>query len=360
MSIMMHGTGLMIVKAATLLLAGFMSTAAYADDIEQGEKIYRQCAGCHQIGPGANNSFGPQLNGVMQRGAAAVTDFDYSEAFSAAMAPDVKWNASSLSAFLEAPMNNIPGTKMAFPGVKSEVDRASIIAYLDAVDSDGKLTSEVSADSVSGDTVTQAPARMLAADIQVPKHGVLHLGRPALSEEIIAWDIDVRPDGKGLPAGSGSVITGGEIYDTQCAACHGDFGEGTGRWPVLAGGQDTLTHERPEKTIGSYWPYLSTVYDYVRRAMPFGNARSLTDNDVYAVTAYLMYLNDLVDEDFVLNSDNFTDIRLPNEENFIADTRAEEPHLSGLVEPCMSNCIAGTATVSQRARVLDVTPDEGK
>jgi cytochrome c len=150
---------------------------------------------------------------------------------------------------------------------------------------------------------------------------------------------------------------GVEIYDDQCAACHGDFGEGTGRWPVLAGGADTLLEERPEKTIGSYWPYLSTVFDYVRRAMPFGNARSLTDDEVYAVTAYLMYLNDLVDEDFELNSENFNDIRLPNEENFIADTRAEELIYRANVEPCMTDCIEGVATVSQRAQILDVTPD---
>ena len=352
--------GLMMVKVVVFAVLGASATAAHADAIEKGEKLYRQCAGCHQIGPGASNAFGPQLNGVMERVAAKVEGFDYSSAFNDAMAPDVKWNASSLSAFLEDPLTNIPGTKMAFPGVKSEDERASIIAYLAAIDVDGKLaaSAEGGGENNGDKKMAEMQPRALAADAEVPAHGVLHLGRVALAEEVAAWDIDVRPDGAGLPKGSGSAVAGGVIYDAQCAACHGDFGEGTGRWPVLAGGQDTLTDERPEKTIGSYWPYLSTVYDYVRRAMPFGNARSLSDDEVYAVTAYLMYLNDLVDEEFELNSDNFLETRLPNEENFIADNRSEEPYFSGSLEPCMSDCIPGAATVSQRARVLDVTPDE--
>jgi cytochrome c len=184
------------------------------------------------------------------------------------------------------------------------------------------------------------------------------LGRVALPEEIAAWDIDVRPDGQGLPEGSGTVAEGEEIYTAQCAYCHGDFGEGIDRWPVLAGGQGSLTNERPEKTIGSYWPYLSTVYDYVRRAMPFGNARSLSDDEVYAVTAYLLYLNDIVeDEDFELSRENFTEIRLPNEAAFIPDDRLSEPHYAAAGEPCMTDCIAGAAEISMRAAVLDVTPD---
>lgn len=350
--------GFAIFKAAPLLLLIFGSNALFANDVEKGEKLYRQCAGCHQVGPGASHAFGPQLNGVMERVAAKVEGYDFSSAFTDAMAPDVKWNASSLSAFLESPMSNIPGTKMAFPGVKSEDDRASIIAYLAAVDVDGKLATTAEAAISADESNTEKQPRVLAADVEIPTHGVFHLGRVALAEEVAAWDIDVRPDGEGLPKGSGDAVAGGIIYDAQCAACHGDFGEGTGRWPVLAGGLGTLTDERPEKTIGSYWPYLSTVYDYVRRAMPFGNARSLSDDDVYSVTAYLMYLNDLVDEDFELTSDNFVEFRLPNEENFITDNRSEEPYFSGAVEPCMTDCIPGVATVSQRARVLDVTPDQ--
>lgn len=186
------------------------------------------------------------------------------------------------------------------------------------------------------------------------------LGRSATKEEIAAWDIDVRPDGKGLPEGSGTVAEGMVIYDDYCGVCHGDFGEAIGRWPVLAGGHGTLKNDRPEKTIGSYWPYLSTVFDYVKRAMPFGNARSLADDEVYALTAYLLYLNDIVDdEDFELSKDNFTSVRLPNEANFIDDNRLEEPHYDRS-EPCMSDCAPGKAEITMHAAVLDVTPEDGE
>lgn len=183
------------------------------------------------------------------------------------------------------------------------------------------------------------------------------LGRPATPDEIAAWDIDVRPDGLGLPEGSGDVWTGEEIFTERCAVCHGDFGEAVGRWPVLAGGQGSLTRDRPVKTIGSYWPYLSTVWDYVHRAMPFGNAQSLTADETYAITAYLLYLNDLVEDDFTLSKDNFTEVRLPNEENFYMDDRAEVelPKFSG--EVCMENC-KDTVEITMRAAVLDVTPEE--
>ena len=151
----------------------------------------------------------------------------------------------------------------------------------------------------------------------------LGLGRPATENEVVAWDIDIRPDGSGLPIGSGSVLIGEEVYTDNCASCHGDFGEGIDRWPELAGGFDTLDSENPVKTIGSYWPYLSTVWDYVHRAMPFGNAQSLSNDEVYSITAYIMYLNDLVDEDFELSNLNFEEVRLPNEQNFYQDNRED-------------------------------------
>ncbi len=182
------------------------------------------------------------------------------------------------------------------------------------------------------------------------------LGRPALPEEVAAWDIDVRPDGQGLPEGSGDAYTGEEVFAEQCAACHGDFGEGVDRWPVLAGGHDTLTMDRPVKTIGSYWPYLSTVYDYVYRAMPFGYAQSLTPDDVYAITAYLLYMNDVIDDDeFVLSHENFAEIRLPNEKNFFDDPRPDIPNIADGA-PCMSDC-KDRPEITMRARILDVTPD---
>lgn len=182
------------------------------------------------------------------------------------------------------------------------------------------------------------------------------LGREALPEEIAAWDIDVRPDGLGLPEGRGDVFTGEEVFVENCAMCHGDFGEAVGRWPALAGGQDTLTREDPVKTIGSYWPYLSTVYDYINRAMPFGNAQSLEPDQIYAITAYLLYVNDLVDEDFELSNENFTEIRLPNEGGFFMDDRSETELVTFGAEACMENC-KDTVEITMRARVLDVTPE---
>lgn len=181
------------------------------------------------------------------------------------------------------------------------------------------------------------------------------LGRAATEAEIAAWNIDVRPDGQGLPEGEGSVAEGEVIYTERCAICHGAFGEGAGRWPVLAGGEDSLTAARPVKTVGSYWPYLSTVFDYVHRAMPFGDAQSLTWDETYAVTAYILYLNFLADEDFVLTRENFTEVHLPNEDGFVADPRPDTPTLADGV-PCMKDC-RGPVEISMRAAVLNVTPD---
>ena len=187
---------------------------------------------------------------------------------------------------------------------------------------------------------------------------VYALGRPALPEEVAAWDIDIRPDGAGLPDGSGDVWTGEELYIDNCSVCHGDFGEAIGRWPVLAGGQGSLTNDRPNKTIGSYWPYLSTVYDYVHRAMPFGNAQSLTDDEVYAITAYLLYLNDLVDDDFVLDRDSLIAFEMPNQDAFYMDDRETTEYTVFTGEPCMENCLE-TVEVTARAEVVDVTPEDG-
>jgi len=186
--------------------------------------------------------------------------------------------------------------------------------------------------------------------------GQYELGREALPKEVAAWDIDVRPDGTGLPVGSGSVIDGEEIFLDQCAACHGDFAEGLDRWPVLAGGHGTLASENPVKTVGSYWPYLSTAYDYIYRAMPFGNAQSLSPDDVYAVLAYILNMNELADDEFVLSNKNFLDIRLPNEANFFADVRPDTPSISE-VAPCMVNC-KESVEITMHARVIDVTPDD--
>jgi cytochrome c len=188
------------------------------------------------------------------------------------------------------------------------------------------------------------------------RDGGYGLGRTALPEEIAAWDIDIRPDGLGLPVGSGDVWTGEELWIDNCSVCHGDFGEAVGRWPVLAGGFGTLEGEDPVKTIGSYWPYLSTVWDYVHRAMPYGSAQSLGDDEVYALVAYLMYVNNMVEDDFELSNENFLEVEMPNQDAFFMDDRVEVEFPLFSVDPCMENC-AETVEITMRAAVLDVTPD---
>lgn len=183
------------------------------------------------------------------------------------------------------------------------------------------------------------------------------LGREALPEEIAAWDISVRPDGRGLPPGSGNVSDGEEIFADVCASCHGDFAEGVGNWPKLAGGWGTLRDEKPVKTVGSYWPHLSTTWDYINRSMPFANAQSLQPDEVYAIVAYILYSNDLVEDDFELTQANFADFEMPNTDGFIVDDRLETefPLWSGA--PCMENCKEAVA-ITKRASVLGVTPDD--
>jgi cytochrome c len=174
---------------------------------------------------------------------------------------------------------------------------------------------------------------LVAAMPVTAKTGGYGIGTAATADEIAGWDIDIRPDGKGLPPGSGSVEDGEMMYEEQCASCHGSFGEGVGRYPVLSGGEGTLTDERPEKTVGSYWPYASTLWDYIHRAMPFPQPQSMTDDEVYAVTAYVLYLNDLVEDDFVLTADNLASIEMPNQDGFFFDDRPDTSNTD-----CMKNC----------------------
>jgi cytochrome c len=209
----------------------------------------------------------------------------------------------------------------------------------------------------------EAPSNMdslfIAAAIasETAAEGKFGLGRPALPEEIAAWDLDIAPDGRNLPVGSGDVWTGDEVFAEYCAVCHGDFAEGAGNWPKLAGGKDTLADEDPLKTVGSYWPYLSTTFDYVRRSMPFGGAQTLSDDDVYAIVAYILYSNDLVDDDFVLSNETFMDVEMPNAEGFITDDRDTAEAHFWTDTPCMENC-KDEVKITMRATVLDVTPDE--
>ena len=152
-----------------------------------------------------------------------------------------------------------------------------------------------------------------------------NIGKIATKIEIAGWDIDVRPDGVGAPKGNGNAIDGEEIYVNRCASCHGDFGEGVDRWPALVGGDGTLASHDPEKTTGSYWPYASTIFDYVYRSMPFGEAQTLTHDETYKIVAYLLNMNEIIDEDFVLSEKNIGKIKMPNACLLYTSDAADEP-----------------------------------
>lgn len=165
--------------------------------------------------------------------------------------------------------------------------------------------------------------------------GGFNVGQKATEEEIAGWHIEVS-HGHNLPTGSGSAAQGEELYDEKCASCHGSFGEGVGRNPVLAGGEDTLSDVlRPEKTVGSYWPYASTLLDYTHRAMPFSNAQSLSWDETWSISAYVLYLNDIiVDEDFEFNAGSYHEISMPNQNGFIFKGNKPDTYNTR----CMSNC----------------------
>ena len=186
-----------------------------------------------------------------------------------------------------------------------------------------------------------------------------NIGKIATKIEIAGWDIDVRPDGVGAPKGSGNAIDGEEIYVNRCAACHGDFGEGVDRWPVLVGGDGTLASHDPEKTTGSYWPYASTIFDYVYRSMPFGEAQTLTHDETYKLVAYLLNMNEIIDEDFVLSDKNIGKIKMPNASGFLLPDPRPDVTKYKDGQPCMKNCDVPVKIIG-KARDIDVTPDDEK
>lgn len=225
-----------------------------------------------------------------------------------------------------------------------------------------------------------------------PKMKLNH-GRVPTANELKAWDKDVMPDGTGLPEGAGTVAEGEELYEAKCVACHGDFGSGGGGYPALSAGNayemhKTLTNNRwkdpqadgPVRVFGSYWPVASTMFWYIRDAMPHTKSKTLTDDETYALTAYMLYINELEvdgevveDEDFELNQDNFSKINLPNRNGFvpnidgpnaIEDVRKfyEEPknygaiRLNSAAERCMSNCQETDNIVRVDGGITDFEP----
>jgi cytochrome c len=143
-----------------------------------------------------------------------------------------------------------------------------------------------------------------------------NLGREATPAQIAGWDISIAPDGAGLPPGRGTPAAGAAVYEQKCQVCHGAKGAGQPN-DRLVGGQGTLAGKNPVRTIGSYWPYATTIFDYVRRAMPYIQPHSLRDDEVYAVTAYLLHLNGIIGESEEMNAQTLPKVKMPNQANFI-------------------------------------------
>ena len=201
-----------------------------------------------------------------------------------------------------------------------------------------------------------AAAGMLAASAAAAQQRGYGIGQKITDAQIAPWNIDIGgEDGKGLPLGKGSVAQGEKLFIEQCATCHGEFGEGNGRWPELMGGQGTLKDADPRKTIGSFWPWAPTIFDYVRRTMPFTAPQSLSNDETYAIVAYLLNINDLLPADAVLDAKSLAAIRMPNREGFIVG----DPRPDVKAEPCMKDCKQGPVKIlSDLAKSLGVTPDQ--
>ncbi len=176
-------------------------------------------------------------------------------------------------------------------------------------------------------------------------------GTAPTAAQIEGWSIAVRPDGQGLPPGKGTVDKGADVYADQCAACHGTFGEGEGRYPKLAGG--SLKGDRPEPTIGTYWPFATTLWDYINRAMPFPSPHVLSADDVYAITAYVLNLNNIVDANFVADRDSLPAVKMPNRDSFIW----QDPRPDTAAKECMTNCVdPKSIKIESTAEGKDLTP----
>src|ERR1051326_3438108 len=165
---------------------------------------------------------------------------------------------------------------------------------------------------ISGIAIAAIASASFAATPPPPK-----LGKPATADEIARVDISIPPDGKGLPAGSGSVAQGAQVFAQKCAVCHGANAEGTPSGDRLVGGVGSLSSPNPVKTVNSYWPYATTVFDYIRRAMPITNPQSLQNDEVYAVVAYILSFDNVVPKDAVLDAKSLPKVQMPNRAGFV-------------------------------------------
>lgn len=150
-----------------------------------------------------------------------------------------------------------------------------------------------------------------------------NVGQPLTPDQITAIDISVLPTGEGLPEGKGTARDGAKIYAAHCAACHGDQGEGRGDFVALVGGRGTLSTNQPVLTVGSYWPTATTVFDYIRRAMPYNTPGILSTDEVYAVTAWILEKNDILPAGAVLDRRSLPKVRMPNSDGFVPDPRPD-------------------------------------
>ena len=166
--------------------------------------------------------------------------------------------------------------------------------------------------------VIAAAALAACASLQPAPGKPPAFGTAASAEEIARFDISIPPSGAGLPAGSGTAKQGAAVYAAKCLACHGEKGAGKPA-DALVGGIGSLATARPVRTVGSYWPYATTLFDYVRRAMPITNPLSLSDDEVYAVSAYVLFLNGIVGEDAVMNAQTLPQVKMPNRDGFVSD-----------------------------------------
>lgn len=168
---------------------------------------------------------------------------------------------------------------------------------------------------------TRSLAAALLCSVVAAQAETPNLGSPIAPQDVAPWDISIPPDGTGLPPGSGTVTQGEAVYVSTCQTCHGEKGAGKPNDP-LVGGQGTLpAPATPIKTVGSFWPYATTLFDYVRRAMPLTAPKSLTDDQVYAVCAYILQLNGIIGADATMNAQTLPAVRMPNRDGFVVFTR---------------------------------------
>lgn len=148
-----------------------------------------------------------------------------------------------------------------------------------------------------------------------------NLGKPASPGEIASWDVSIGPDGAGLPAGRGTPQQGEQVYLAKCVGCHGEKGVGKPNDRLVGGPELLAPGQAPVKTVGNFWPYATTVFDYVRRAMPLNDPKSLKDDEVYAVVAYLLWLNGVIDENETIDAKTLPAVRMPNRDGFVRFSR---------------------------------------